>query len=118
MIDATRKQMSAILKEMALTCLANPKVDPTLEAAAAALLLSHVAWQRANGDEFQNSAYAGTLAEMQRARPEMWKEMKSPDPKKLVSMLEMFKKSHYPNDRRKVVSCGIFDNKFRVEWTE
>lgn len=58
MSDGTRKPMSAILKEMALTTLVDPEATPSSEAAAAALLLSHVAWQRANGDEFPDSACA------------------------------------------------------------
>ena len=39
MITLTRKAMSAILKEMALTTLVNPHDIPSSEAAAAALLL-------------------------------------------------------------------------------
>lgn len=77
MVDPGRKQMSAIMKEMALTTLVDPEAIPSSEAAAAALLLSHVAWQRANGDQFPDSAYAEALAEMHRARPDVWKEMSS-----------------------------------------
>jgi len=65
MIDSVKKQMSAIFKEMALTTLVDPEAAPSSEAVAAALLLSHVAWQRANGDEFVDTAYALALAEMQ-----------------------------------------------------
>ena len=118
MIDSDRKQMSAILKEMALTTLVAPEAVPPSEAAAAALLLSHVAWQRANGDQFPDNAYAGALAEMRRARPDLSKEMKSADPRKTVAELVAYKKQHYPNDRRKVVACGTCDGKVRVEWTE
>ena len=57
MIDMGRKQMSVILKEMAMTTLVDPEGTPSSEAVAATLLLSHVAWQRANGDEFTNTAY-------------------------------------------------------------
>ena len=118
MIDLNRKQMSAILKEMALTTLVAPEAIPSSEAAAAALLLSHVAWQRANGDQFPDRAYAEALAEMHRVRPDLWKEMRSADPRETIAELVAYKKRHYPNDKRKVVACGTFDDKVRVEWTE
>jgi len=118
MIDVARKQMSAILKEMALTTLVAPEATPSSEAAAAALLLSHVAWQRANGDQFPDTAYAPALAEMHKARPDLWKEMKSADASKIVEDLVAYKRRHYPDDRRKVVACGTSDNKVQVQWTD
>ena len=118
MTDPDRKQLSAIMKEMALTTLVAPEAIPSSEAAAAALLLSHVAWQRANGDQFPDTAYGDALAEMQRARPSFWKEMKCTDPRKTITDLVAYKKQHYPNDKRKVVGCGVCDGKVRVEWTE
>ena len=94
MINSTRKQMSAILKEMALTALVVPEAVPSSEAAAAALLLAHVAWQRANGDTFPDTAYASALAEMHKAKPDMWKELKSADAPKIVEALVAYKKRH------------------------
>ena len=110
--------MSAIFKEMALTTLVAPEETPSSEAAAAALLLSHVAWQRANGDEFADIAYLPALAEMQRARPAFWTELKSAEAAGLIAELVAYKRRHYPNDMRKVVACGTFNNKVRVEWTD
>ena len=110
--------MSAILKEMALTTLAAPDGTPSSEAAAASLLLSHVAWQRANGDQFTDPAYAEALSRMRKARPAFWTEMKSSDPRGLIADLMAYKKRHYPQDSRKIVACGILDGKVRVEWTE
>ena len=108
MIDVTRKQMSAILKEMALITLVVPGKTPSSEAAAAALLLSHVAWQRANGDQFPDTAYAPVLAEMHKAKPDFWKELKSTDAPKIVEELVAYKIRHYPHDRRKVVTQLLF----------
>jgi len=110
--------MSAIMKSMALTALVDPDAAPSSEAAAAALLLSHVAWQLANGDQLPDTAYADALAEMERSRPDFWKEMKSANPRKIIANLVVYKKRHYPDDRRRVVGCGISDGKVRVEWTE
>lgn len=118
MIDATRKQMSAILKEMALSTLVDPESAPTSEATAAALLLSHVAWQRANGDHFADTAYASALAEMQSSSPDFWKELKFTDAEGMIAELVAYKNRHYPRDLRKVVACGTFNNKVRVKWTD
>lgn len=82
------------------------------------MLLSHVAWQRANGDIFPDSAYAEALAVMQRSKPDFWKEMRSADPRETIGELVAYKTRHYPDDRRKVVSCSLVDSKVRVEWTE
>jgi hypothetical protein len=118
MAYSARKEMSAILKEMALTTLVNPLSMPSSEAAAAALLMSHVAWQRANGDDFADSAYEAALAEMQLERPSLWREMKSSDIGTLIAALVAYKKRHYPSDGRRVVACGVHEGKIRVEWTE
>jgi hypothetical protein len=118
MVAPARKQMSAIFKEMALTTLLDPDSMPSSEAAAAALLLSHVAWQRANGDQIADTAYSAALAEMQEARPGFWTELKSTDVAGLIAGLVAYKRRYYPQDRRKVVACGTFDNKVRVEWTD
>lgn len=118
MTDHRRKEMSEILKEMALTTLVVPEATPSSEAAAVALLLSHMAWQRANGDDFPDTAFAEALAEVQHSRADLWNEMKSRDPRTIIADLVAYKKRRYPNDKRKVVACGIFDDKVRVEWTE
>ena len=110
--------MSAILKEMALTVLDSPESVPSSEAASAALLLSHVAWQRANGDEITLAMYRSALAEMQKSRPGLWKELKSADPEALIAELVNFKNQNYPHDKRRVVACGTYNNKVRAEWTE
>lgn len=110
--------MSAILKEMALTTFVDADTTPSSEAAAAALLLSHVAWQRANGDIVADAAYEAALAEMQLERPNLWREMKSSDIGTLIADLVAYKQRHYPSDGRRVVACGVHKGKIRVEWTE
>jgi len=65
-----RRPMSEILKEIALTILLRPEAVPSSEAAGAALLLSHVAWNRANGEEFTDHMYRGVIEEMENSRPD------------------------------------------------
>ena len=118
MIDLAEMPMSGIVKEMALTTLIGPESVPSSEAAGAALLLSHVAWQRANGDHITLKMYRLILAEMQRVKPDFWKELKAADPEKLIAALVIYKSQNYPSDKRKVVACGTYDNKVRAEWTD
>lgn len=117
-MNSERKPMSAILKEMAFTVLTVPEGDVSPEAAAAALLLSHVAWQRANGDQFPDSAYAPALASMRRSNPYIGKEMKYRDSSKIIAELVAYKIQHHPNDKRRVFVCEVLDDKVHVEWTE
>lgn len=118
MINLTRKEMSAILKEMALTMLVNPHAIPSTEAAAAALLLSHIAWNRANGVAIAESDCEAALAEIQGERPDLWREFRSPDASRLISDLLVYKRCHYPRDNRRITACILHPDKVRVEWTE
>ena len=110
--------MSEILKEMALITLVRPQVIPSSQAASAALLLSHVAWNRANGDEIADAAYRSVLADMEDSKPDFWKELKSNDPDAIIVELIAYKKRHYPQDSRKVVACSTINDKLRVEWID
>ena len=34
----------------------------------------------------------------------------------MIDELVRYKKAHYPDDRRRILTCGIPDGKVRVEW--
>jgi hypothetical protein len=34
----------------------------------------------------------------------------------MIDELVRYKKEHYPDDRRRILTCGIPDGKIRVEW--
>lgn len=114
----SNRSMSTILKEMALTVLVEPELVPSSEAAAATLLLSHVAWQRANGDNLPAKTYPSFLAELENVYPEFWRELKSKNPEEIIAGLVAYKEQHYLCDTRKIVTCSSFDQKVRVEWTK
>jgi hypothetical protein len=111
------KKMSEILKEMALTLLKDPDAIPSSEAAHAALLLSHVAWNCAIGEAFTDAACRSLLEEFEKTRPTFWDELATRDWKAMVESLIDTKKRHYPDDTRVVVVCGMRDpGVVRVEW--
>jgi hypothetical protein len=46
----------------------------------------------------------------------MWGEFKSNDVDAMIDKLKRFKEQRYPDDRRRILTCGIPDGKIRVEW--
>ena len=113
----TERKMSRILKEMAKTLLKDPGAIPSSEAQHAALLLSHVAWNRAIGEAFTDSACREVLRELEKSRPSLWNEFATNNWKSMVGDLIRYKKIHHPDDTRVVVVCGIRDpGVVRVEW--
>lgn len=108
--------MSVILKEMALTIFVHPENIPSSEAAAATLLLSHVAWNRSIGIPIPDKFYNAVLSDMESSNPNFWKELKYHDKSIIISKLITYKQSHYPDDCRIIDTCGTVKGKVRVEW--
>lgn len=48
--------------------------------------------------------------------PMLWSELKSNDVDAMIDELVRYKQSRYPNDRRRILICGIRDGKIYVEW--
>jgi hypothetical protein len=48
--------------------------------------------------------------------PELWNELKSNDINAMIDELVRYKKTHFPDDRRRILSCGFIDGKIRVHW--
>lgn len=113
-----RAKMSEVFKAMARTVLAVPDQAASIDAASAALLFAHVAWQRANGHRVAESDYAPVLAMMEGKNPELWQELEPGDAAALISKLMAYKRKHHPHDRRNVTLCGIVDGSIRAEWTD
>jgi hypothetical protein len=48
--------------------------------------------------------------------PALWNEFKSSNIDDIIDELVRYKQKHYPNDRRRILTCGIPEGKIRVEW--
>ena len=48
--------------------------------------------------------------------PALWNEFKSNDINAMIDELVEFKRAHYPNDRRRILTCGMLDFNVHVEW--
>ena len=111
-----QKKMSEIFKEMALIVMKDPKSTPSSEAAHAALLLAHVAWNRAIGETFTDRECKRILRKFEKSRGTLWIELQSRDWKSLISALMEYKNKNYPEDNRIVVICGMREGKIHVKW--
>ena len=113
-----RRPLSELIKKLACTVLKRPKAVPSTEAAHAALLLAHVAWNQTVTLEATRLSHRPMLREFEASNPNLWNELTSCDAEVLISELTMYKRTQYPDDRRQVVVCGMRGENVHVEWTE
>jgi hypothetical protein len=110
------RKMSEIMKEMSETLLRNPGGVPTSEAAHVALFFANVAWNESVGIAGAREGYRNVWETIEAENPELWNEFKSNDINAMIDELIQYKKTHYPTDRRRILTCGIPDGNIRVEW--
>jgi hypothetical protein len=108
--------MSEIMKEMAERLLLNPDADHSSEAMHVALFFATVAWNESVGIDGAREGYRNVWETIEAENPELWNEFKSNDTNAMIDGLVRYKKAHYPDDRRRILTCGIPDGKVRVEW--
>jgi hypothetical protein len=113
------QKMSKLILALAEQVLVQPTEKSSREAVAAALLLAHVAWNRAvdplGGD--QVGYYRKVLHELETENPKCLRELKATDCEALIKDLVKLKASRYPIDDRIIRVCGITaENNVHVEW--
>ena len=108
--------MSEVLKEMSEVLLSNPHAPPTSEAAHVALLFANVAWNECVGLDHSREGYRNVWEEIEADNPTLWNEFKSNDIDAMIDELVEYKQGHFPDDKRRILGCGIPDGKIRVEW--
>jgi len=72
---------------MSCAVLSQPEAEPSAEAAHAALLFAHVAWNRAAVFGARGPDYRPMLREFEASNPRLWDELKSSDAEALVTEL-------------------------------
>jgi len=110
------RKMSEVMKEMSETLLRNPGGVPSSEAAHVALFFANVTWNESVGIDGAREGYRNVWETIEAENPELWNEFKSNDINAMIDELVRYKKAHYPDDRRRILTCGIPDGKVRVEW--
>jgi len=108
--------MSEIMKEMSERLLRDPGGVPSSEAAHVALLFANIAWNEAVGLDPAREGCRKVWETIEASNPALWNEFKSNDIDAMIDELVRYKQKHYPDDRRRILTCGIPDGKVRVEW--
>src|ERR1700722_1569263 len=110
------RKLSEIMKEMSELLMRNPGSVPSSEAAHVALFFANVAWNESVGIDSAREGYRNVWETIEAENPELWNEFKSNDINAMIDQLIQYKKTHYLNDRRRILTCGIPDGSIRVEW--
>jgi hypothetical protein len=110
------RKLSEIMKEMSETLLRNPIGVPSSEAAHVALLFANAAWNECVGMDHARDSYRNVWETIEAENPALWSEFKSHNIDALIDELVRYKKKHYPNDRRRILVCGMVPGKVHVEW--
>jgi hypothetical protein len=113
---AQPRKMSEIMKEMSESILRHPNKVPSSEAAHAALFFANAAWNESVGLSDMREGYRHVWEPIEKENPELWSEFKSNDINAMIDELVQYKKKHYPDDGRRILTCGIPDGSIRVEW--
>jgi hypothetical protein len=110
------RKMSEIMKEMAQRVLRHPRKVPSMEAAHVAVFFANAAWNESVGLGGSREGYRHVWETVEAENPELWNEFKSNDINGMIDELVEYKEAHYPNDQRRILSCGIDQSSVRVEW--
>ncbi len=115
-MPAQPRKMSEIMKEMSETLLRNPGGEPSVEAAHVALLFANAAWNECVGMDHARDGYRNVWEKIEAENPALWNEFKSSDIDAMIDELVRCKNAHYPDDRRRILVCGMVPGKVHVEW--
>ena len=115
-MPAQPRKLSEIMKEMSETLLRNPGGVPSSEAAHVALFFANVAWNESVGLDHAREGYRNVWETIEAENPALWNEFKTSDIDAMIDELARYKKTHYPNDRRRILVCGMVPGKVHVEW--
>ena len=110
------RKLSEMLKEMAERVLRNPGDAHSSEAAHVALLFANVAWNETVGLTHPRQSYRSAWETIEAKNPELWNEFKSSEIDAMIDGLVEYKRQRFPDDRRRILICGIPDGKIHVEW--
>jgi len=114
---ASDRKMSDIMEEMMEQLLRDPKATPSAEASHVALFLANAAWNECVGLGGEREGYHNVWQAIEAEKPDLWDELKSRDIDAMIDELVEYKKTHFPDDRRRILTCGgTPGGTIRVEW--
>ncbi len=118
MVENVRPKLSTIVKELAESVFRDPRAVPTTAAAHLALLIVHVAWNRAVGQPLPEAQYRPMLEVLEQTNPKLWDELADSNVERMIDRVDALKRARYPQDHRVIQVCGMRDGNVHVEWYE
>ena len=115
-MPAQPRKLSEIMKEMAESLLRNPSGVPSSEVVHVALLFAHAAWNESVGMDQARDGYRNVWETIEAENPALWNEFTSSNIDAMIDELVRYKKTHYAEDRRRILVCGMVPGKVHVEW--
>ncbi len=109
-------KLSDIMLEMAQVLLREPLKVPSSEAMHVALFFANAAWNESVGLGDSREGYHNVWETIEAENPALWNEFKSNDINAMIDELVRYKKAHYLDDQRRILTCGIPDGTILVEW--
>jgi hypothetical protein len=79
-------------------------------------MFANIAWNECVGLDRAREDYRNVWETIEADNPELWNEFESNDINAMIDELVQYKKTHYPDDQRRILTCGIPDGNIRVEW--
>ena len=114
--DQPRK-MSEIMIEMGERLFRDPEAANSTEAVYVSLLFANLAWNECVGLGAQRDRTKNVWQTIEADNPKLWDELKSRDIDAMIDELVEYKKAHFPDDRRRILSCGgTSRSTVRVQW--
>ena len=111
------QKMSDIMKEMSEQLFHDPGAVHSSEAAHVALFFANVAWNECVGLGSERERIHNVWKTIEAENPNLWDELKSRDIDAMIDELVEYKKAHFPDDRRRILTCGGTERStIRVEW--
>ena len=114
------RNLSEVIKELAMRLLKKPDADAATEPATMAILmLAGAAWNSAIGDNAMRDQHRKLVDQIDWSGVTPWSELRSDDTEQLIAELIEYKRENYPDDLRRVVATEMTPKgNVRVHWTE
>jgi hypothetical protein len=110
-------KMSDIMKEMSEQLFLKPDAVHSSEAAHVALFFANLAWNECVGLGAEREMTKNVWETIEAEKPDLWNELKSNNINAMIDELVDYKKAHFPDDQRRILTCGSTpEGTLRVEW--